>query len=114
MLSPADLTRVPHEYAEKYIILKKWLLFTAQLRYTGLKEAKLLGIAEKLDVKVVIIGLSLASLLVADRLSEFGVSVVVVDKGRREGRTRDEFQVVENGVMLLEGGNTRSSYSRLL
>jgi len=38
----------------------------------------------------------------------------MVDKGRREGRTRDEYQVVENGVMLLEGGNTRNSYSRLL
>ena len=35
----------------------------------------------------------------------------MVDKGRREGRTRDEFQVVENGVMLLERGNTRNSYS---
>jgi hypothetical protein len=63
---------------------------------------------------VAIIGLSLASLLVADRLGEFGVAVAIVDKGRKEGRMRDDFQVVENGVMILEGGSTRNSYSRAL
>lgn len=65
-------------------------------------------------MRVVIVGLSLASLLVADRISEFGISVLIVDKGKREQRMRDEFQLVENGVMLLEGGNSKGSYFRSL
>ena len=100
-LSPADLTSIPVEYLQKLVALKKWLLFSGQLRYPGIKEAKLLGLNERSDVKVVIVGLSLGSLLLADRLSEIGISVAIVDKGRREGRMRDDFQVVENGVALL-------------
>lgn len=47
-----------------------------------------------------VVGLSLATLMIVDRLSELGITVVVVEKGRKE-RMRDDYQVVENGVMLL-------------
>ncbi len=94
--------------------MKKWLLFAGQLRYPGVKEARLLGLSERQDVKVAIVGLSMGSLLLADRLSEIGLSVAIVDKGRREGRMRDDFQVVENGVAILEGGTNRTAYSRIL
>jgi hypothetical protein len=113
VVAPAEIARIPVEYAEKYIIMKKWLLLSGQIRYSGAKEARLLGIPERPEVRVAIVGLSLASLLIADRLSEFGVSVIVVDKGRKE-RIRDDYQVVENGVMLLEGGNCKGSYFRTL
>ena len=33
-------------------------------------------------------GISLPNLLLADKLSDFGVQVVLIDKGKREARSR--------------------------
>lgn len=90
------------EYAEKYIILRKWLFFSGQAKQNNIKELKLLGIKEVNEAfRVVVVGLSMTTLLIADKLSDFGMQVVIFDKGKREGKLKDEFQVVENGVMLL-------------
>jgi hypothetical protein len=98
----ADFSKVSVDYAERYVILRKWLLFSGQVKYNSIRELKSLGIHEKFDsIRVVIVGLSMATLLIADKFSDFGLNVVIFDKGRREGRLKDEFQVVENGLMLL-------------
>lgn len=90
------------EYAEKYIILRKWLFFSGQAKQNNVKELKLLGIKEVNEAfRVVVVGLSMTTLLIADKLSDFGMQVVIFDKGKREAKLKDEFQVVENGVMLL-------------
>ncbi len=54
-----------------------------------------------MPTRVVIIGISTVTLLIADKLSDFGINVVMLDKGKREGKLKDEFQIVENGLMLL-------------
>lgn len=43
-----------------------------------------MGISETREqIKVAIVGISLPNLLLADKLSDFGVEVVLIDKSRR-------------------------------
>ena len=114
-LTAPDFSKVSVEYAEKYIMLRKWLFFSGQAKQNNVKELKMLGIKEANEAfRVAIVGLSMTTLLIADKLSDFGLQVVIFDKGKRESKLRDEFQVVENGVMLLEGGNGKGSYLKHL
>ncbi len=90
VISGAAPGKIPAEYAEKYIILKKFLLLNGQIRENSPEELKLLGISEtKEQIKVVIVGISLPNLLLADKLSDFGVQVVLIDKTKREARSRE-------------------------
>jgi hypothetical protein len=90
VISGASTAKIPAEYAEKYIILKKFLLLSGQIRESSQEELKLLGISEtKEQIKVAIVGISLPNLLLADKLSDFGVQVVLIDKTKREARIRE-------------------------
>lgn len=54
------------------------------MRESSQEELKLLGIAEtKEQIKVAIVGISLPNLILADKLSDFGVQVVLIDKMKR-------------------------------
>lgn len=64
--------------------MRKWLFFSGQAKQNSIKELKLLGIKEANEAfRVVIVGLSMTTLLIADKLSDFGLQVVIFDKGKR-------------------------------
>ena len=78
------MIKVPLSYATKYIIANKWLYFSNQVHTISPKLITPIKPQTPLQpVKVVIIGLSLASALIADKLSECGINVLIVDKNRR-------------------------------
>ncbi len=45
VISAANPSKVPAEYAEKFIILKKFLLLSGQMRESSQEELRLLGIS---------------------------------------------------------------------
>ena len=55
-------------------------------------------------------GLSLSTLMIADKLSEFGLTVTIIDKAKKEAKYREDNQIVENGIVMLEGGKQCGSY----
>ena len=84
MIDP-QIAKVPAAYTHKYIIASKWLYFSNQVHTLPPKLIRAVRIPESMEAnkKIVIIGFSLASGLIADKLSDCGMSVVIVDKNRR-------------------------------
>lgn len=68
---------------------RKWLLFSHPLQVISQQESILLGAFEPPKFTVLIMGIGLPSLLVANKLSDFGINVVIVDKTRNEQRLKD-------------------------
>ena len=75
LLEP-DCSKVSVEYADKFMILKKRLLFTNQIKETTAKELRHLCIPPHVEHKVskkiyqvIVIGFSLPVLMMVDKLS---------------------------------------------
>lgn len=116
LLQP-EVGKISVEYADKFMMLRKKLLFTGQLLSVSQKELATLCIIPNPENrviysinKVIIVGVSLASLMLADKLSELGLSVTLIDKSRKDIKYRSEHQMVENGLIMLEGGKQQGSY----
>jgi hypothetical protein len=87
LLEP-DVSKIDVEYADKFMMLRKRMLFTNQVQGSP-KELRCMSIRPSPEHRVVIIGLSLPSLLIAEKLSDFGITVFLVDKHKREVSYRE-------------------------
>lgn len=101
------------EYAEKYMMLRRRLLFTQQARPSSINQLNYFGI-NGTDSKVIVIGCSLASLIIADTLSEFGIHIIIIDKQKNQLKYTSKRQIVDYGLTILEGHKGQGSYHSYL